>query len=156
MQNKKLILSTIVAVGVFGILSASSLVYALAATTDGEYPAIIQNLAAKFNLDPDAVQTVFDDTRQAQTEERLDQAVEDGTITKEQKTLILAKQEEIQTKMGEIRNSEATMDEHHEQMQTLMDELNDWADQNDIPSYLLHPHMGHGRGGEGMMMKGLQ
>ena len=136
---------TVLALGVTGALYASK-VEAADATTS--YPAIVQAIAEKFNLNADEVHTVFVEDRQARTAERLDEAVANGDITETQKALIAEKQAELEAKREELRDSDLTIEEHREQMQTDMDELRAWAEENDIPMNLLN---GKGRGmGEGM------
>lgn len=117
-----------------------------------EYPDIIKNLAAKFNADPAEVEQVFEDTHDQMISSRLDKAVADGRITAEQKTLILNKMDEVQAKMDEINNQEMTATERRDALESLHDELRDWADENDIPLMFL---MGNRREMGGMMERGM-
>ena len=93
-------------------------------------------IADKFNLNQDEVQAVFDEQhaaiqkeRQAENSQRLQQLVDDGKITAEQKTLIEEKQAEQQTE----RQSE------REALQT-------WATDNNIDLRYVMP--GGRRGGD--------
>lgn len=112
-----------------GLLTAK----ALAETTSGSYPTIIENLASKFGLNQDEVEQVFEDTRTQLRSERLDNLVSDGTITEDQKQLILDKEDEIKTKIDEINNQELTATERREAMDNLRDDIQQWEDDNNIP-----------------------
>lgn len=70
---------------------------------------IINRLAEKFNLDKTEVEQVFAKNRakrqqqmQARLEENLDQAVEDGKLTEEQKNLLLDKRAEMKDEMKNL------------------------------------------------------
>ena len=119
--------------------------------SNGNYPAIVTNLAEKFGLKPEDVQTVFDDTRKAEVSSRLDEAVTAGDITAEQKTLILAKKTEIETKIQDIKNKALTASERATEMQTLRTDVEKWATDNKIPVQYV---MGFGKGGRGEMGMG--
>mgnify|MGYP001183353574 FL=1 len=127
-------------------------VSALIGLGNGEYPDLIKNLAAKFNADPAEVEQVFEDTHDQMISSRLDEAVADGEISAEQKTLILNKMDEVQAKMEEINNQEMTATERRDALESLHDELRDWADENDIPLMFL---MGNRRGMGDMMERGM-
>jgi len=127
-------------------------VSALIGLGNGEYPDLIKNLAAKFNADPAEVEQVFEDTHDQMISSRLDEAVADGEISAEQKTLILNKMDEVQAKIKEINNQEMTATERRDALESLHDELRDWADENDIPLMFL---MGNRRGMGDMMERGM-
>jgi len=124
-------------VGVLGIAGVFGIGRVLAEDSLDGYPKIIQNLAEKFGLNPDEVAQVFEDTRDERIDEHLDQLVENGEITSEQKDLIITKMEEVQAKIEEIRGQEMTADERRDAMQEVWQELRDWANENDIPMYAL-------------------
>jgi len=124
-------------------------VSALIGLGNGEYPDLIKNLAAKFNADPAEVEQVFEDTHDQMIESRLDTAVAEGKITADQKTLIINKMEEFQTKIDEINDQELTATERRDALENLHEEVRDWADKNDIPLMYL---MVNGRGMNGGMM----
>jgi|GEM_PF-1243441 len=124
-------------------------VSALIGLGNGEYPDLIKNLAAKFNADPAEVEQVFEDTHDQMIESRLDTAVAEGKITSDQKTLIINKMEEFQTKIDEINDQELTATERRDALENLHEEVRDWADKNDIPLMYL---MVNGRGMNGGMM----
>lgn len=127
-------------------------VSALIGLGNGEYPDLIKNLAAKFNADPAEVEQVFEDTHDQMISSRLDEAVADGEISAEQKALIINKMDEVQAKMEEINNQEMTATERRDALESLHDELRDWADENDIPLMFL---MGNRRGMGDMMERGM-
>lgn len=158
MSNKKLA-ALIVAGGAGLIIIAGTGLLAIqgvqALIGSGGYSDLVENLASKFNLDPAAVEQVFEDTEDERRSERLQEAVDDGDITAEQKTMIESKLDEHEAKIQEINDKELTATERIEAMQGLREEMEDWADENDIPSmFIMMGRMG-GRGGrDGMMMDG--
>ncbi len=120
--------------GVVTTVIAGSLIGANAAsaqTSSGS--SLVDKIVAKFNLNKDEVQAVFDEERTKQQAERaaemsdrLQEKVDSGDITAEQKTLIEQKLAEQQT----ARETERT-------------ELEKWASDNGIDAKYL---MGGGRG----------
>lgn len=161
MKKNFIILSTVTAISV-AVLSVGGFTFlhhVVAEDSLDSYPQIIQNLAEKFNLNPEDVQQVFTDTRKEKISERLDELVQEGTITEEQKNLILEKVDEIQAKREEISNQSLTESERREALQTLQEEVEQWCEDNGIPVGLLKMMGGKGpRGGghemgQGMMME---
>jgi hypothetical protein len=76
----------------------------------------------------------------------LSQAVKDGKLTEAQKKLLIAKHNELfsqrETHFDELKNM--TPQERKAKMQKRRDELENWAQQNDIdPSYLAGFGKGH-------------
>lgn len=127
------------ALGVFGIIKISALI------ESGKVPAIITNLANKFNLNVSDVQQVFQDTRTQQQNDRLAQLVTDGKITEAQKQLIIAKRTETESKVADINNKQMTTTERADTLQSLRDDLIKWASDNKIDErYVI---MGGGMGG---------
>lgn len=116
------------------------------AETEVDYPPIIDNLVSKFNLNPEEVSQVFQDTRKHNEEERLTQLVTDGKITEEQKTYIAEHQEEMMQKREELEAQGKTKEEIREEMEADMDEFRDWLEEQDIDM----PFGGHGMRGERM------
>jgi membrane-associated HD superfamily phosphohydrolase len=79
-------------------------VHAVSAATDANGDSLVSKIAQKFNLNKSDVQAVFDENkterdaeRQAEMSDQLQQAVDDGDITAEQKTLIENKLKELQS-----------------------------------------------------------
>ncbi|MHB0975646.1 MAG: hypothetical protein ACYC1U_00455 [Candidatus Aquicultorales bacterium] len=155
----------VIALVVMGVLFVGGLgVYAADGTTN--YSSIVDRLAKAFNLDPAKVNEVFDQERQERQaeaeknfqerfENMLDQAVEDGEITAEQKEAIVSKMAELKSKREEINNSKLTFEERNEALASLQQDLRDWAEENDIDlRFLKFGIMGGKRGmmgGKGMM-----
>jgi hypothetical protein len=94
---------TIVALGGTSIASAHS-----GSSSD----TLVDRLATKFNLNKDEVKAVFDEERQARQDEmnaeiskELQEAVDAGKITSEQKSLIENKYKELQSAREESKNA---------------------------------------------------
>lgn len=139
---------TTAAIGVAGLAGLAGISIVSAQDNLDSYPTIIQNLAEKFGLNPSDVEQVFEDTRIEQRNAHLDQLVEDGKITEDQKNLIIEKMDEMHEKMEEIRNASMTSQERREAIKELRDEMEQWADDNGIDV----PIMGFGRSGMGRGM----
>ena len=136
-----LIIVTLTAVlGVFGVTKISALI------NSGKVPAIITNLANKFNLNISDVEKVFQDTKVQLENDRLNQLVTDGKITQEQKQLIIDKRTEIEGKVADINNKQMTATERTDALQFLKDELVKWASDNKIEERLMM--MGGGMNGD--------
>jgi hypothetical protein len=115
------------AIATVGIASLGSLGVA-SAQSNSSNDSLVDKIATKFNLNKEDVQTVVDEyhkdrqtERQAELSERLQQAVDSGDITSEQKTLIENKHKELSA-------------ERDEQMKA----LDAWAEQNNIDMKYLH------------------
>lgn len=152
-KNKK-VLSVLTAAGLIGVAASSAAVLAVnTGADDSTYPPIVQKLAEKFKLNPDEVNKVFEDEKQARQEkhkqklnERLDKAVADGVITEDQKNIILAKIEELRTKY-----QDQTPKQRGQDTSNMHQEISQWAKDNGIdiskllpyglPGY--HHHMRH-------------
>ncbi|MBN2015980.1 hypothetical protein JW766_04045 [Candidatus Dojkabacteria bacterium] len=153
-KGRRAVLSlvTVVFVGVVGFFGGFTVKQVLASS--GEYSTIVENLAGKFGLKPDDVHAVFEETRDQHFEERLDEAVEDGDITEDQKNLILEKRGEIESKAEAIDEEKLTASERRAKMEDLREEIEDWAEKNNIPKMFLRmggKEMGRGKGmGRGM------
>ena len=143
---KKIVFPTMIVLGVIlvGLLSVS----VASARDSGTYPSIVQKIAEKFNLNESDVQAVFDEEREehyadmyAKWSERLDDLVNDGKITAEQKQAILDKHEEMHNKMLEYQSLDP--EERYEKMIGLHEEFKTWAEGQGIDLPLLGP-FGHG------------
>lgn len=118
-----------------------------------EKDTIVSTLSQKLGVSEDKVQKAFDEIhsdRRAEMESRyqdmLSQAVKDGKLTEAQKKLLIAKHNELfsqrETHFDELKNM--TPQERKAKMQKRRDELENWAQQNDIdPSYLAGFGKGH-------------
>ena len=116
--------------------------------------SLVDKIASRFNLDKADVQQVFDQNRtemeakhtQAEAD-RLQQAVDAGTISSTQKDLIVSKQAELRTYMESLKDK--TNEERRTAMKSKMDELKQWASDNKIPENLLRSFGGRGGHGPG-------
>ena len=139
-MNKKILMPVIA----FTIISMSSFganaAYAQS-NESGTLPTLIERIIEKFGLKKDDVQKVVDEFRtekQAEMkklqEERLNEAVTNGTITEEQKQLILKKHEEIQAEREKNKETwqNMTQEERQAEHEKRQAEMKAWADENDI------------------------
>lgn len=123
---------------------------------------LIQRLAKRLGKDEQEVQVVFDEVRQerqqqlqARYEERLNEEVAAGTITEDQKRLILAKHQEIQKIHQDMWEDikEMSPEDRRATMQAQHDEMTAWAEENGIDLEALHfgpSEFGGRMGGRGM------
>lgn len=119
--------------------------------------SLAEKIATKFSLNKDDVQQVIDEEHQARhadmqkrAEVRLQEAVDDGKLTSDQKDKILAKMKEMEAsrevKREEMKNM--SKDERHTAMKAEREALEQWAKDNNIPlEYLRLGGRGHGLGG---------
>lgn len=158
---KPFIVAALVTATVGGATLAATSV-AHADTTYPERISLVDKIAAKFNVDRDEVQQVFDESKEEHHQqmrenvsERLQAKVDDGTITAEQKTALEAKLAELATKRQSLKDQDLTRDQRREQMNSLRTELEAWAKEQGISLRDVMPVMMHGgRGGHhgrGMM-----
>jgi hypothetical protein len=118
---------------------------------DAVYPPIVQKIAQRFNLDEADVQAVFDEERdehhaemQAKFIEKLDDMVNDGKITTEQKESILDKHEEMQNKMESLKS--LTPGERRVEMKKLHGEMKTWAEDQGLEIPFMAFKFGFGKG----------
>lgn len=104
-----------------GVAGLSGLGVASAATNSNGEDGLVSKIATTFNLKEADVQAVFDEEkaernaeRQAELADRLQDAVDDGDITAEQKTLIENKLKELQTAREAEHNELETWAKEHE------------------------------------------
>lgn len=153
MKNKQRYFGTGLLVATAALVATLGL-SAVSANDSAVSGSLVDKLVARFNLNKDDVQKVFDEAQeerkvemQKNYEERLSQAVEDGDLTAEQKDKIIAKQKE----MAEFRQSleSKSVSDAREAMKSKHEELEKWADDSDIPQRFLMFGMiknGHGSG----------
>ena len=105
--------------------------------TQNRFPALIQKIIDKFNLNEDEVDEVVAEYRnerelemQNRFEENLQEAVKAGKLTEEQKTAIEAKHEEMQEKMEGWVN--LSPEERRQKSEEHRDEMKTWAEENGI------------------------
>lgn len=154
--------SIIAVAGGTGVLAATN----NAAGGTNPESSLIDKLVTKFGLNKADVQAVFEQEHseheaqhQQQLEGRLAQAVTDGTLTEDQKSKILAKQQQMQTFVDGLKGK--TMQERRAATTSKRDELRQWATDNSIPQEYVRfalgmagPHGARGPGGHDSMMRG--
>jgi hypothetical protein len=137
-MNKKILIPAITLLVAGGILYTSTQISAHGFGFGNE--TMIQKLAAAFGKSEDEVKAVLDDVKadhqaemQSQFENRLDEAVANGDLTEEQKQLILAKHEEIQSEKESWNDKQnLSKEEWIEIKQNHHSELESWAEENGI------------------------
>ncbi len=158
MKSKKILL-LVTAIGLLALVGIGT-AGAISAEESNSYPSIVQKLVERFNLNAGEVEEVFDEFRgerhqemQARFENRLNEAVNDGDFTEEQKQAILAKHQELQQERETNREASQNMtrEEHQEAMETERAELEAWAEKNgiEVEDFFLGP-MGPKGGHQGL------
>ena len=161
MISKKILLpalavSAIIGASYFGINQVQ------AQASDNPFSGLVQKISQKFNLDQTQVQTVFDDYRneqkqnrqqnmQQREQDRLTQLVKDGKITEDQKNAIIAELASLREKYKPENFKDMTADQRKQQFQNQQDEIKAWAQGQNIDLSLLKPGFGMG-GRKGMGM----
>jgi hypothetical protein len=152
MNKKKMIAAAVASLGIASVVGVGTV-----AAQQSSGTSLAEKIATKFNLNKDEVQQVIDEEHQARhaemqkrAEERLQEAVDDGKLTSDQKDKILAKMKEMaasrETKRGEMKNMSQV--ERHAAMKAEREVLEQWAKDNNIPTeYLRLGGRGHEPGG---------
>jgi hypothetical protein len=132
-MQKKLIAGGAIAMVALALIGTGT-IYAQSTTTAGE--SIVDRIAARFNLNKDDVQKVFDEQRdekkaqrQQALEDKLNQLVKEGKLTEDQKTKLLAKLNERKDNWQDFEN---------------------WLKENNIDMNALGLNFGKGMGAMGM------
>ena len=150
-KKSLLALGAATTIGLAGFAGASTV---SAATSGSDQVSLIEKISQKFSLNENEVQAVFDGHKdeihaahQAKIEARLDEAVDNGDLTEAQKEMLLAKLAELRAEREELQGSfeEMSRDERKAAMEQHRDELEQWAEVNDIPTeFLRFGGQGHG------------
>jgi hypothetical protein len=156
-MNKKQIIATSVLAGALVLTGAYGIQKANAAT-DTNFPPMIQKLVDKFNLNKDEVSKLVEENRTARQDEREDdfekkltEAVIAGKITEAQKTAILAKHEELQTKREALRDqNQDNRQAMRTQMEAIRTEMQDFLKSQGVDQSILPEPKGPQGGGMGM------
>ena len=137
------------------------------AADDEQRSSLVDKLVEKFNLNKEDVEAVFKENREERKQEMedrynsmLDEAIENGEITEDQKNLILEKRAELEKEREANRekmkdnNGEKPSDEEMEAMKEERDAerkaLESWAEEKGIDVKYLMGMDGHGgKGGFG-------
>lgn len=139
-MKNKIILTALAITSAGAIALGTNSVSAQTAATES-YPPIVQKLAQRFGLQENEVQAVFDEERtehhqlmQQSLEDRLNQAVSDGTLTPEQMEAIKLKHQEMQEKRTAYMEDRVfqTPGERQEMMQSHREEFREWSEANGI------------------------
>jgi len=161
-MKKKIVLPAFLAIA---ILAIGILATGVSAEESYSYPAVVQRLANRFNLNVRDVRRVFDEERDerraeafARFADRLDDLISEGKITEEQKDAILDKHEDMHNTMEELDG--LSPDERHEEMQKIHEEYRNWLEEQGFEENFLGMfRMRYGRDGsfrngygEGLMM----
>ena len=156
MNKKKMLAAAIASLGIASVVGAGTV-----AAQEASGTSLAEKIATQFNLNKDDVQKVIDSDHaerhaemQKRAEERLQEAVDAGKITAEQKDKIVAKMKELESsreaRREEMKNK--TEEERRATMKAERDELKKWAEENNIPTqYLMFGGRGHGGPGMGSM-----
>lgn len=140
-------------VGTVGLASITGAGMVSAATDMHGSGSLVEKIAAKFNVDQDEVQQLFNEERearqgdrQARVSERLQALVDKGTITAEQKTAIEAKLKELaetrEANRGEMKN--LSKDERRAKMDEQREALESWAKEQGLDLSKLKGVFRHG------------
>lgn len=134
-RNKKLLIPALF-IGILALVATIG-TQAISAYNADSHNTMVQKIAERFNLKSEEVEEVFEEFREekhqkklAYLEGKLDEAIADGTITAEQKQIILAKKAEMFGKMEELKD--LSPEERKEAMQELKLEMQTWAQENGI------------------------
>lgn len=134
MNKQKILIYTITALGLAGLLGLGFKQYIYAQEGDSKYPPLIQKLIDKFDLNTTEVDKVIAEERSERQAERqkdigdkLTQAVNDGKITEDQKVKIFTKWQELeknrQVNMPKGNFSQLTDDEKKVKMEERRTEM---------------------------------
>jgi hypothetical protein len=112
-----------------------------------DYPIIVEQLAEKLDLETEEVFEAFKDINKERKEElkknfkhKLDKAVEEGNITKEQKEALAAEKKELSERLQQIKD--LPPGERKEALKDIAGDLREWAEENDIDFKDLFPLAG--------------
>ena len=154
-MNKKIIASLALVTTVLGTAMYANQVNAFGFGNNND---VVQRLAQSIGKSEAEVQSVFDQLheerhaeKEAQFEANLDEAINAGTITAEQKQLLLEKHDEMEADNQSLFENRDTMtqEEWKEAHQSRRAEMEAWADENGIDLNAVHVG-GFGSKGPGM------
>ena len=149
------IVTTITAASILGVGAVSA--------QSSSRDSIVDKIATKFPINRDELQSVFDeqhDEMEAKHEQRqatrLQELVDNGTITADQKTALQAKHEEMEAKRETLKDQNVTREEIHTQMETARTEFETWAKDQGIDLKAIRPEGGMGIGRHGGPRGGME
>ncbi len=138
-MNKKILLPAAVAVIVTAAAAYGAI--GVSAQQSNRQDSLVKRIAERFGLNESEVQAVFDEMKeehqqemQLKFEQRLEEAVENGLITEEQKKLIQVKHAEFLTEREENREAikNMTPEESKKAMEQHKQEMDKWAEENGL------------------------
>lgn len=148
MTKKTMITVAAVSVLSGGLVMATNAFAQTTANGQNGVPSLVQEIANKFHLNTSDVQAVFTQHKQEMMQKNeqnyesyLQNLVTTGKITEAQKQLILSKHNELLSQMkNNLKNFKSmTPAERRAQIQSTMQDLKNWATQNNIPLEYLRP-----------------
>jgi hypothetical protein len=166
LTKKQLISAAAITVLAGGIgLSSISMVSAQTGTNQDREETLASRIATKFNINKDEVKAEIkaqhDENRaeheaemKQNRETQLQKLVDSGKITADQKTAIIAKMDEMHTKMEELRNNGKTKEENKEAHKALHDEFKTWVESQNINMDDIRPEGKEDKGGRRGMHRG--
>lgn len=127
------------------------------ASAEGNGEDLAERIATKFNLNQAEVEQVFEEhreerdaERQQDLSDRLQERVDSGEITAEQKPLIENKLKEMENAREELRDQDLSREEMQTKMKAMREELKTWVESNGLELEDVMPFgMGRGHGGMG-------
>lgn len=136
-----------------GLVGVSSLGVSQAVHAQSDHHnTLVDKIAAKFNLNKDDVEKVFDENRaehaaerKQEMEQELNQAVANGQITSQQKDEIVSKLEEVKSFFRSLKDKSPS--ERKTELKAKRIELLKWAKDNHIPKRFITPRGIHGEPG---------
>ena len=150
MKTNKLLISLLT----LGVIATGTYAFASKVYADNEskYPPMVQRFIDKFGLDTNEVDAIMGEmqaerqgNRNNNMEERLNEAVEEGKMTYEQKAALQAKFEEMHSERESMQA--LTQEERRAIMGEHRNEMEQWAKDNGIDTSLMFgSRKGMGRG----------
>lgn len=127
----------------------------VSAQSNGNGDGLVDKIATTFGLNNEEVQAVFDEQkaeRQVQKEENraehLQELVDNGTITTEQRDALETKKEEMKAAHEALKDQDLTREEMRENKEQSREEFQQWAEEQGIDLESIKPEGGK-RGGHG-------
>ncbi len=181
-MKSKIVIPTLILGSAGAILLSTSKISAQQDLSLNGSETLVQRLASKFNLNNDEVQATVDEYRaerqaerqaqiQAHFESKLQELIDEGSLTQDQANLLRQRQEQMRAEREAEKDAwqnmspeekQAAKQEHRNEMQSKRAECETWAQDNGIdPAVMkeLHPapqrasRMGKGIKGNGLGMR---
>ena len=145
MKSKKILTKKIavpvIALGIITVAVLSSASLVSAQKLDPERDTLVNKIASRFGLNKTEVEETFKEFRLEHNEEhhermeemlenRLENAVENGNLTEDQRFAILEKHEELEDRMDDLYD--LSPEERREAKADIHEEMENWAQENDI------------------------